>query len=51
MTAQNNFSDFAGLNALLNAQTEFFVFALAVFSLLATFFLVLIVLGLINPSS
>lgn len=51
MTAQNNFSDFAGLNALLNAQTEFFVWALGIFSLLAAFFLVLIVLGLINPST
>lgn len=51
MTAQNNFGDFAGLNALLNAQTEFFVWALGIFSLLAAFFLVLIVFGLINPSS
>lgn len=51
MTAQNNFSDFAGLNALLNAQMEFFIWALAIFSLLAAFFLALIVLGRINPST
>ena len=51
MTSINNFADFGSLNALLNLQSEFFVYALAVFSLFAGFFLYRIVQGTINPSA
>lgn len=49
LVAKNNFSDFANLSALLECQSDFFLYAITCISLFAGWFLFQIVIGKAEP--